>query len=109
MGEVVHGEEHGMALLLDGVERFIVANMNLGIEVVGGNGGYGCSCIGCSSGLLRHVWGGRNECGFPKDKTDKGCFYKQEMKKRKEKKMKIQNCYSTISSSSFGCPQPDTI
>jgi hypothetical protein len=29
--------------------------------------------------------------------------------KRKEKKMKIQNCYSTISSSLFGCPHPDRI
>jgi hypothetical protein len=48
MGEVIHGEEHGAALVLDGVERFIVANMNLGVEVVGGNGGYGCGCVGGS-------------------------------------------------------------
>jgi hypothetical protein len=28
--------------------------------------------------------GGRNECGFPKDKTNKSCFYKQEMKKKRK-------------------------
>jgi hypothetical protein len=48
MGEMIHGEQHGAALLLDGVERFVVANMNLGVEVVGGNSGYGCGCIGGS-------------------------------------------------------------
>jgi hypothetical protein len=32
-----------------------------------------------------------------------------ETRKRKEMKMKIQNCYSTISSSSSGCPHPNTI
>jgi hypothetical protein len=93
-------------LLLDGVERFVVTNMNLGVKVVGWNGGYGCSCVG--SRLLRHVWGGRNESSFPKDKTNKTCFYKRKMK-RKEKEKKIQNCYSTISSSLFGCPHPDRI
>jgi hypothetical protein len=29
---------------------------------------------------------GRNECSFPKDKTNKSCFYKQEMKKKKKGK-----------------------
>jgi hypothetical protein len=52
--------------------------------------------------------GGRNECGFPKDKMNKSCFYKWK-KKRKEKKKKIPDCYSTISSSSFRCPHPDRI
>jgi hypothetical protein len=33
--------------------------------------------------------GGRNEGSFPKDKTNKSCFYKPE-KKRKEKKNKIE-------------------
>jgi hypothetical protein len=50
MGEVIHGEEHGTTLLLDGVERFIVTDMNLGVKVVGGDGGYGCGCIGGSGG-----------------------------------------------------------
>jgi hypothetical protein len=45
MGEVVHGKEHGATLLLDGVKRFIVADMNLGVKVVAGDGGYRCSCI----------------------------------------------------------------
>jgi hypothetical protein len=49
MGEVVHGEEHGATLLLDGMERFVVANMNLGVKVVGWYGGYGRGCIGGSS------------------------------------------------------------
>jgi hypothetical protein len=84
MGKVIHGEEHGVTLLLDGVERFIVANMNLSVEIIGGDGGYGHGCVGGGS---RHVWGGRNECGFPKDKMDKSCFYKPKMK-RKEKKRK---------------------
>jgi hypothetical protein len=35
------------------------------------------------------MFGGRNECGFPKDKTNKSCFYKPG-KKRKEKKNKIE-------------------
>jgi hypothetical protein len=48
MCKVIHGEEHGMTLLLDGVERFIVADMNLSVKVVGGNGGYRCGCIGGS-------------------------------------------------------------
>jgi hypothetical protein len=48
MGEVIHGEEHGATLLLDGVERFIVANVNLGVEVIGGDSGYGRSCVGGS-------------------------------------------------------------
>jgi hypothetical protein len=45
---------------------------------------------------MRHVWGGRNEGSFPKDKTNKTCFYKQEMK-RKRKESKNKNSYSTIS------------
>jgi hypothetical protein len=85
MGEVIHGEEHGTTLLLDGMERFIVANMNLNVKVVGWNSGYGCGCIGGSGRWLRHVWGDRNESSFPKDKTNKSCFYKRGMKeKRKE-------------------------
>jgi hypothetical protein len=108
MGKVIHGKEHGATLLLNGVERFVVSNMNLGVEVVGRDSGYGCGCVGGSGRWLRHVWGGRNESSFPKDKMNKTCFYKREMK-RKEKKKKIQNCYSTISSSSFGCPHPDRI
>jgi hypothetical protein len=44
-GEVIHGEEHGATLFLDGVERFIVANMNLGVEIIGGDSGYGHGCI----------------------------------------------------------------
>jgi hypothetical protein len=48
MGKVIHGEEHGVTLLLDGMERFVVANMNLSVKVVGWNGGYGCSCVGGS-------------------------------------------------------------
>jgi hypothetical protein len=63
-------------LLLDGVERFIVTDVNLGVKVVAGDGGYGCGCIGGSGRGLRHVWGGRNGCSFPKDKTNKSCFYK---------------------------------
>jgi hypothetical protein len=39
---------------------------------------------------MRHVWGGRNESGFPKDKMNKTCFYKQEMKKEKKQKSKIK-------------------
>jgi hypothetical protein len=35
-------------LLLDGMERFIVTNMNLGVKVVGGDDGYGRGCIGGS-------------------------------------------------------------
>jgi hypothetical protein len=50
MGEMVHGEEHSAMLLLDGVERFVVANMDLSIKVVGGDSGYGCGCIGGSGG-----------------------------------------------------------
>jgi hypothetical protein len=34
-----------MTLFLDGVKRFIVGNMNLGVEVVAGDGGYGYSCV----------------------------------------------------------------
>jgi hypothetical protein len=30
--------------------------------------------------------GGRNECSFPKDKTNKSCFYKQEIKEKKRKR-----------------------
>jgi hypothetical protein len=48
MGEVIHGEEHGAMLLLDGVERFIVADVNLSVEVIGGDGGYGHGCVGGS-------------------------------------------------------------
>jgi hypothetical protein len=48
MGKVVHGEEHGATLLLDGMERFIVTNMNLSVKVVGGDGGYRRGCIGGS-------------------------------------------------------------
>jgi hypothetical protein len=28
--------------------------------------------------------GGRNESGFPKDKTNKSCFYKWKMKKKRK-------------------------
>jgi hypothetical protein len=45
---------------------------------------------------------------FLKIKQIRAVFISKE-RKRKEKKKKIQNCYSTISSSSFGCPHPDTI
>jgi hypothetical protein len=69
------------------VEGLVVVDMNLGVKVVVGDSGYGRSCIGGSSRLRRHVWGGRNENGFPKDRTGKSCFYVQEMK-RKEKKIK---------------------
>jgi hypothetical protein len=69
------------------VEGLIVVDMDLGVKVVVGDCGYGCGCIGGGSGLRRHVWGGRNESGFPKDKMNKTCFYKQEMK-REEKKRK---------------------
>jgi hypothetical protein len=65
---------------LDGVERFVVVDMNLSVKVVVGDSGYRCSCIGGGGRKVRHVWGGRNECGFPKDKMNKSCFYKQEMK-----------------------------
>jgi hypothetical protein len=69
---------------LNRVEGLVIVDVNLSVEVVVGDSGYGCSCIGGSSGLRRHVWGSRNESSFPKDKTNKICFYKQEMK-RKEK------------------------
>jgi hypothetical protein len=82
---------------LDRVEGLIVVNMNLSVKEIVGDCGYRHSCIGSSSGYLRHVWDGRNEGGFPKDETNKTCFYKQEMKK-KEKKIKNKNSYSTISS-----------
>jgi hypothetical protein len=77
VGEVVHGEQHGVALFLDRVEGLIVVNVNLGVKEIVGDSGYGCSCVGGGSGYLRHVWGGRNEGGFPKDKMDKTCFYNQ--------------------------------
>jgi hypothetical protein len=60
---------------LDGVKRFIVVNVDLGVEVVVGDSGDRCSCIKRSRGLGRHVWGSRNESGFPKDKMNKSCFY----------------------------------
>jgi hypothetical protein len=75
-----------MMLFLDGVERFVVVDMNLGVKVVVGDSGYRCSCVGGGSRKVRHVWGGRNECGFPKDKMNKSCFYKQEMKKKRKEK-----------------------
>jgi hypothetical protein len=46
-----------MTLLLNRVEGLIVVDVNLGVEVVVGDSGYGCSCIGGGSGLRRHVWG----------------------------------------------------
>jgi hypothetical protein len=84
MGEVIHGKEHGATLLLNGMEGFIVANMNLGIKVVGWDGGYRRGCVGGGGGRLRHVWDGRNECGFPKDEMNKSCFYKPEKKKKRK-------------------------
>jgi hypothetical protein len=100
MGKVVHGEQHGAALFLDRMEGLVVVNVNLGVKEIVGDGGYGRGCVRGSSGYLRHVWGGRNEGSFPKDETNKTCFYKQEMK-RKEKKIKNENSYSTISSFSL--------
>jgi hypothetical protein len=57
MGEMVHGEQHSTMLLLDRVEGLVIVDMNLGVEVVVGNSGYRCSCVGCGRGLRRHVWG----------------------------------------------------
>jgi hypothetical protein len=61
-------------LFLDGVERLVVVNVDLSVEVIVGNGGDRCGCIRSSGGLGRHVWGGRNESAFPKDKMNKSCF-----------------------------------
>jgi hypothetical protein len=73
-----------MMLFLDRVEGLIVVDMNLSVKVIVGDGGYRCGCVGGSSGLRGHVWGGRNEDGFPKDMTGKGCFYVQENKKKRK-------------------------
>jgi hypothetical protein len=76
-------------LLLDRVKGLVIVNVDLGVKVVVGDSGDGCSCVRSSGGLGRHVWGGRNKGGFPKDKTDKSCFYMQG-KKEKKRKSKIK-------------------
>jgi hypothetical protein len=63
-----------MALFLYRVKGFVVVDENLSVEVVVGDGGDRCGCIRGSSGLRRHVWGGRNEDGFTKDMTGKAVF-----------------------------------
>jgi hypothetical protein len=55
-------------LFLDGVERFIVVDMGLSIEVVVGDCRDGCCCIR-GGGLRRHVWDRNGKATFPKDKT----------------------------------------
>jgi hypothetical protein len=72
-------------LLLDGVERFVIADMNLGVEVVGGDSGYGCGCVGSSG---RHVWGVGMNAVFLKIKQIRAVFISR---KRKEKKRKLKS------------------
>jgi hypothetical protein len=65
-----------VTLFLDRVEGLVVVDMNLGVKIVVGDGGYRGSCVGGGGRKMRHVWGGRNECSFPKDETNKSCFYR---------------------------------
>jgi hypothetical protein len=74
-----------MTLFLNGVEGFIVVDMDLSVEVVVGNGGDRCNCIR-GSGLRRHVWGRNRKASFFKDKMkNKSCFICENKKKRKSK------------------------
>jgi hypothetical protein len=70
-------------LLLDGVERFIVANMNLSVKVVGWDGGYSCSCVGGRQ--LRHVWGVGMNAVFLKIKRIRAVFISGKGKEKKRK------------------------